>query len=245
MLTPHTWGTGEVVSVRSELERDLYRFYFSDHPIRLVLQEYHLMTRKTKRHKFRTMEYCTVMVEVAIKYKNKAEEWIVHAIRNNETACSRSISSDGWRIEQVASEFNAVTCKECLRVLNTKLKKRMQQLPEDWAIKEVMMTTSVTEMLNQATELMEATIELISACDYTDIVYSESYVSASEAVVDVWNTFIPVGLSVSVTLKREGSRAVTISKARMFNGAAVVNIRFADSDVEATIRICELTFEST
>lgn len=47
----------EVVSVRSELEHDLYRFYFSDRPICLVLQEYHLMTRKTKRHKFRTMEY--------------------------------------------------------------------------------------------------------------------------------------------------------------------------------------------
>lgn len=186
------------------------------------------------------------MIEVAIKYKNKAEEWIVHAIRNNETACRRPINSDGWRVERLAaSEFNAVTCKECLRVLNTKLKKRMQQLPDSWATREVMMTTSVTEMLNQATELMEATVDLISACDYTDIVYSESYVSASEAVVAVWNTFIPVGRSVSVTLKREGSKAVTISKAQMFNGAAVVNIRFEDSDIEVTIRICELTLQST
>lgn len=47
----------EVVSVRSELERDLYRFYFSDRPICLILQEYHLRVRKTKRHKFRTREY--------------------------------------------------------------------------------------------------------------------------------------------------------------------------------------------
>lgn len=181
------------------------------------------------------------MVEAAIKYKNKAGEWIVHAIRSNETACRRLINSDGWRVEQVAGEFNAVTCKECLRILNTKLKKRMQQLPNDWVIKEVMMATSVTDMLNKATELMEATIDLISACDYTSVYNSDGYENANKAVVDVWNTFVPIGRSVNVTLKREGSMAVTISRVRMLGGAAAVNIRFVDSDVEATIRLCELT----
>lgn len=100
--------------------------------------------------------------------------------------------------------------------------------------------TDVTNMLNKATELMGATVDLISACAYTSIYNSNEYENANKAVVDIWNTLVPVGRSVNVPFEHEGGKAVTISKARMVNDDAVVNIRFVDSDVEAAIRLCEL-----
>lgn len=75
------------------------------------------------------------MIEVAIIYKRMLGHpdrfattlATVHAIRNGKTACGREIGTEinGWFIEEVVTEFNAVSCKTCHRTLDSEDKKRL------------------------------------------------------------------------------------------------------------------------
>lgn len=75
------------------------------------------------------------MIEVAIIYKKLPghhDRFVtplatVHAIRDSKTACGREIGTEinGWFIEEVVAEFNAVSCKTCRRTLDSEDKKRL------------------------------------------------------------------------------------------------------------------------
>lgn len=75
------------------------------------------------------------MIEVAVIYKRMlghpgefvATSATIHAIRDGETACGREIGTemDGWFIEEVASEFLAVSCKTCRRTLDSEDKRKL------------------------------------------------------------------------------------------------------------------------
>ncbi len=75
------------------------------------------------------------MIKVAIIYKRMQGERdkfatmfaTVHAIREGKTACGREVGTEanGWFIEEVITEFNAVSCKTCRRTLDSEDKKRL------------------------------------------------------------------------------------------------------------------------
>lgn len=75
------------------------------------------------------------MIKIAIIYKRMpgerdkfvATSATVHAIRNEKTACGREIGTrlKGWVIEEVANEFNAVSCRTCCKVFDSEDKKRL------------------------------------------------------------------------------------------------------------------------
>lgn len=75
------------------------------------------------------------MIKIAVIYKRLPGHHdgfattlaTVHAIRDNKTACGRAIGTkiNGWFIEEVITEFNAVSCKTCRRTLDSEDKKRL------------------------------------------------------------------------------------------------------------------------